>query len=331
MTDNPTPDNTADTEASTDTKRTRPFPKIGNDAPVPRTPPSRRMLWTVGGVVAAALLIGQSFKVVPAGYVGVVFSALSGVKPGVIQEGVHFVTPFVDRVNLYDAKLQEITLAHTDENGGESGAIRARSKEGLDITADVTVQFRIDRSKAAILHKELGRGYVQTVISPQIRSKVRDAIGQFSAADIISTQRQQVEGRITDALREVFTKNNLLLDAVLLRELRIPDSIAKAIEQKQAAEQQVAVERNKLQQAEISAQREVVVAEGAAKSAVAKARGDAEALTLRGRALRENPLLIQLTVAEKLAPGINTVMLPADGNFLLDLKSLQSAATTPKP
>ncbi|UQN06017.1 prohibitin family protein [Deinococcus sp. QL22] len=331
MTDNPSPGNTAENEATSTPKNSRPFLKMGNDAPVARKPPSRRLLWTVGGVVAAALLIGQSFKVIPAGYVGVVFSALSGVKPGVIQEGVHFVTPFVDRVNLYDARLQEITLAHTDEDGGESGAIRARSKEGLDITADVTVQFRIDRSKAAILHKELGRGYVQTVISPQIRSKVRDAIGQFSAADIISTQRQQVEGRITDALREVFTNNNLLLDAVLLRELRIPDSIAKAIELKQAAEQQVAVERNKLQQAEISAQRAVVEAEGAAKSAIAKARGDAEALTLRGRALRENPLLIQLTVAEKLSPGIQTVMLPADGNFLLDMKSLQTAAKTTKP
>ncbi|WP_019009630.1 prohibitin family protein [Deinococcus aquatilis] len=331
MTDNTTPGDTADNEASSDTKRTRSFPKISNDPPIPRRPPSSRLLWTIGGVVAAALLIGQSIKVVPAGYVGVVFSALSGVKPSSLQEGVHFVTPFVDQVNLYDAKLQEITLAHTEETGGEDGAIRARSQEGLDITADVTVQFRIDRTKAAILHKELGRNYVQTVISPQIRSKVRDAIGQFSAADIISTKRQQVEASITGALREVFTKNNLLLDAVLLRELRIPDSIAKAIEQKQAAEQQVAVERNRLQQATISAQREVVVAEGAAKSAIAKARGDAEALTLRGRALRENPQLIQLTVAEKLAPGINTVMLPADGNFLLDLKSLQTAASTAKP
>lgn len=295
--------------------------KVGTGTPLQLKPPKRGVALTVGGLLLAALLVGQSVKVIPAGYVGVVFSALSGVKGGVLQEGIHFLVPFVDRVNLYDARLQEVTLAHTVSDGDE-GAIRARSKEGLDITADVTVQFRIDRAKAAILHKELGRNYLQTVIRPQVRSKVRDSIGQFSAADIISTERRAVEASITGALRQVFERNNLVLDSVLLRELRIPDSIAKAIEQKQAAEQQVAVEKNRLQQANISAQRAVVEAEGAAKASVAKARGEAEALSLRGRALRENPQLIQLTVAEKLSPGIQTVMLPSDGNFLLDVANL---------
>ncbi|BBN94633.1 SPFH domain/Band 7 family/prohibitin (PHB) protein [Deinococcus grandis] len=292
--------------------------------------PNRRAALILGGLLIAGVLVAQSVKVVPAGYVGVAFSALSGVKGQPLQEGVHFLVPFVDHVTLYDAKLQEVTLAHNIQDGDE-GAIRARSKEGLEITADVTVQFRVDRAKAAQLHKELGRDYVRTVIRPQVRSKVRDAIGQFSAADIISTQRQQVEASITNALRQVFQQNNLTLDSVLLRELRIPDSVAKAIEQKQTAEQQVAVERNKLQQANIAAQRAVVEAEGAAKASVAKARGEAEALSLRGRALRENPQLIQLTVAEKLSPGIQTVMLPSDGNFLLDVGNLTGRSATPKP
>ncbi|PNY82573.1 prohibitin family protein [Deinococcus koreensis] len=294
----------------------------------------RRLAYIAGGVILLLWLLAQGVKVIPAGFVGVVFSAFSGVKPDVLQEGIHFVVPFVDRVNLYDARLQQVTLAHDTPGAGDAeGAIRARSKEGLDITADVTVQFRIDRSKAAILHKELGRNYLETVIRPQVRSKVRDAIGQFSAADIISTKRQQVEASITAALTQVFTRNNLTLDSVLLRELRIPDSIAKAIEQKQAAEQQVEVERNRLLQADISAKRAVVEAQGLAKAAVARAGGEAQALSLRGKALRENPQLIQLTVAEKLSPTIQTVMMPADGNFLIDLKSLtpQAAAAAAKP
>lgn len=300
----------------------------------PRTslrPPGRPAALLVGGLLVAAVIISQGVKVIPAGYVGVVFSSFSGVKSRPLQEGIHLLVPFVDRVNLYDARLQEVTLAHTTQDGDE-GAIRARSKEGLDITADVTVQFRVDRSKAATLHKELGRDYLRTVIRPQVRSKVRDAIGQFGAADIISSKRQEVEASITTELRKIFERNNLILDSVLLRELRIPDSIAKAIEQKQAAEQQVAVERNRLQQSTISAQRAVVEAEGSAKASVAKARGEAEALSLRGRALRENPQLIQLTVAEKLSPGIQTVMLPSTGNFLLDVGTLtQPAKAAAKP
>lgn len=305
----------------TETPGTRP-----ETVKLPRSPRglSANRALLLGGLALAALLIFESVRVVPAGYVGVGFNKLSG-NLSTLQEGVHFVVPGVQQLNLYDARLQEVTLAHNVQDGDE-GAINARSKEGLGITADVTVQFRIDRSKAAVLHKELGRDYLRTVIRPQVRSKVRDAIGQFNAAELISTQRQQVEASIIKSLSQEFTRNNLILDSVLLRELRIPESVAKAIEEKQTAEQQVAVQKNKLQQAQISAQQAVVDAEGKAKAAIATARGEAEALSLRGKALRENPQLIQLTVAEKLSPGIQTVMLPADGNFLLNLQDLGGVA-----
>ena len=293
-------------------------PKTKTQVNLPRMTPGRAV--TLGALALAALLAFQSVRVVPAGYVGVAFNKLSG-GLSTLQEGVHFVVPGIQQLNLYDARLQEVTLAHGVQDGDE-GAINARSQEGLNITADVTVQFRIDRAKAALLHKELGRDYQRTVSRPQVRSKVRDAIGQFNAAELISSQRKQVEESVTQALREEFSRNNLILDSVLLRELKIPDSVAKAIEEKQTAEQQVAVQKNRLQQAQISAQQAVVEAEGKAKAAVATARGEAEALSLRGRALRENPQLIQLTVAEKLAPGIQTVMLPADGNFLLNLQDM---------
>ncbi|WP_083653377.1 prohibitin family protein [Deinococcus marmoris] len=308
----------------------RPNP-VNNPSGPPPTPQIRispRLGWIIGGVVVVGLIVSQSVRVIPAGFVGVVFSALSGVKPSPLEAGLHFVVPFVDQVTLYDARLQEVTLARETAQSDE-GSIRARSKEGLDITADVTVQFRIDRNKAAILHKELGRNYINTVLRPQVRSKVRDSIGQFGAADLISNQRTQLETSITTELEKAFTRNNLVLDAILLRELKIPESVANAIEEKQTAEQQVAVETNRLRQSEISAQRAVVKAEGEAKAAVATAKGQAEALSLRGRALKENPQLIQLTVAERLAPGIQTVMLPSDGNFLLDLKSF-GTQTLPK-
>ena len=305
----------------TETPDTRP-----KTVKLPRSPRglSANRAVLLGALALAALLVFESVRVVPAGYVGVGFNKFSG-NLSTLQEGVHFVVPGVQQLNLYDARLQEVTLAHNVQDGDE-GAINARSKEGLGITADVTVQFRIDRSKAAVLHKELGRDYLRTVIRPQVRSKVRDAIGQFNAAELISTQRQQVEASIIKSLSQEFTRNNLILDSVLLRELRIPESVAKAIEEKQTAEQQVAVQKNKLQQAQISAQQAVVDAEGKAKAAIATARGEAEALSLRGRALRENPQLIQLTVAEKLSPGIQTVMLPADGNFLLNLQDLGGVA-----
>ncbi|HEX2864057.1 MAG TPA: prohibitin family protein [Deinococcales bacterium] len=290
----------------------------------------RRALATPGlgllilGVVAAVAF--ASVVVVPAGNVGVVFNAVSGVKANGLEPGAHFLVPGLESVVLYPTRLQELTLARQGEGGPNvDESIKARSKEGLEISVDITVQFRVPAAGIAQFHKDPGPNYVDTVIRPQVRSKVRDAIGQFSAADLISTQRTELEAQVNKALGAAFTRSNLELVGLLLREIRIPDSVAKVIEEKQTAEQQVAIERNKLQQANIQAQRAVVQAQGEAKAAVARAEGEAKALQLRGTALKSNPELIQLTFAEKLSPSVQTIMMPSSGNFLFNLADLSTA------
>jgi len=270
----------------------------------------------------AVAFLSQSFVVVPAGNVGVVFNALRGVQPVVLGEGFHIVLPGIQSVILYEARLKEVTL-EAQGNNRAGDAINARSKEGLDISVDVTVQYRIRAQDAAKLHQQLGPRYLETLIIPQIRSRVRDAVGQFNAAELISTQRAQLEASVNQGLKTALQDNFIQLESVLLREIRIPQSVAKVIEEKQTAEQQVQIAENKKRQAEIDAQKVVVEAKGLRDAAILRAEGEAQAIRLRGEALKVSPEVIQLTVAEKLAPGINTVMLPATGNFLLDLRSLQ--------
>ena len=279
----------------------------------------------IAGLAVAAL--SQSFVVVPAGHVGVVFNVLGGVQPTPLGEGLRLVIPGVQSVILYDARLKEVTLAkgRAPAGAGTSGedAITARSKEGLEIGVDVTVQYRIKREEAPQLHRNLGPGYLETLIVPQIRSKVRDAVGLFNAAELISTQRTQLEAAVTKELRENLDAQHIELVSVLLRRIDIPPSVAQVIEEKQTAEQQVQVEINRRRQAEIAAQRAVIQAKGERDAAILRAEGEARAIRLRGEALRQSPEVIQLTVAEKLAPNIQTIMIPTTGNFLLDLRSLQ--------
>lgn len=287
-------------------------------------------LLAIGLIIAA---ISQSFVVVPAGYVGVVFNVFGGVQPNPLSEGFHIVLPGIQNVILYDARLKEVTLAQgpTGNNTPGEDAITARSKEGLDIGVDVTVQYRIIGLEAPLLHRNLGPSYLETLIVPQIRSKIRDAVGLFNAAELISTQRTQLEAAVTQGLKEDLKDKHIELVSVLLRRIDIPDSVAKVIEEKQTAEQQVQVSGNKKRQAEIDAQSLVVKAKGERDAAILKAEGEAQAIRLRGEALKASPQVIQLTVAEKLAPGINTVMVPSSGNFLLDLRTLQTAAAAPAP
>ncbi len=269
------------------------------------------------------LLLAYSLVVVPAGHVGVVFDVFRGVQPRPLGEGVHVVLPVLQQVVLYDARVKEVTLSapHEGERRVDT-SIRARSREGLEIGVDVTVQYRVLKAQAPRLHQEVGPGYLETLIVPQVRSKVRDAVGQYSAAELISTQRAALEASVVQGLEESLRQYHIELVSVLLREIRIPEAVAKVIEEKQTAEQQVQIEINRRKQAEIAAQRRVIEAQGERDAAILRAEGEARAIELRGRALRNAPEVVQLTFAEKLAPGVQTVFVPATGNFLLDLRGL---------
>ena len=275
------------------------------------------------GVGILIFVAAQAFVSVPVGSVAIVVNRLTGLKPGALEPGAHLVLPGIETPFYYNTRLQELTLSRRGEGGPNiDESIKALSREGLEISADVTVQFQIIPSLAPTLHQTIGTDYINVVIRPQVRSKVRDSIGKFNATDLISTKRKALENNVIAALEGVFKDANLELKAVLLRELRIPDSVAKAIEEKQTAEQRVQTEKNNRDAERIRADTVYVTAQGAAKAAVERAKGEATALSLRGAALKNNPQLIQLTVAEKLAPTVQTIMMPTTGNFLLNLDSL---------
>ena len=277
------------------------------------------------GLVAAGL--SQAFVVVPAGNVGVVFNVFGGVQDDELGEGFHIVLPVLQQVTLYDVRQQELTLSQ--ETGDQ---VTARSSEGLEINVDATILYQADRANAARLHQDIGPSYEPVRIRPEVRSQIRDAIGQYAAADLISTLRTELQQNVESSLRDALSQDNVVVLAVLLRDIRIPTSITNAIEEKQAAEQQVEVEENRRRQAEISAQRRVIEAEGERDAAIARAEGEAEALRLRGESIRANPEIIDLEVAQRLAPSIQTIMIPSDNNFLLDVRSLtQPRAPTPAP
>jgi prohibitin 2 len=273
----------------------------------------------IAGIVAglALVFLSYAFVVIPAGHVGVMFNVFGGVQDRELSEGFHIVLPVIQQVTQYDVRQQEITLATTTGDH-----INARSSEGLDIGVDVTVLYQVVGSEAAKLHQDIGPSYVAIRLRPQIRTAVRDGIANYNAANLISSQRAELQRLIEQALATSLAPDNIKILGVLLRDVRIPTLITSAIEEKQAAEQQVEVEENRRRQAEIAAQRRVIEAEGERDASIARATGEAEALRLRADALRGNPDLIQLEFAQRLAPTVQTIMLPTDGSFLLDIRQL---------
>jgi len=280
--------------------------------------PLRRLGVTLAVVGLIGVGLSRAFVVVPAGNVGVVFNVFGGGQDDEIGEGFHIILPVVQQVTLYDVRQQELTLSRAMNDN-----VAGRSSEGLEINVDATVLYQVIANEAAKLHQDIGPSYEAVRVRPEVRSQIRDAIGGYAAADLISVSRTELQQMVEDNLADALVEDNVRVLAVLMRDIRIPDSITTAIEEKQAAEQQVEVEENRRRQAEIAAQRRVIEAEGERDAAIARAEGEAEALRLRGESLRNNPEIIELEVAQRLAPGIETILLPSDNNFLLDLRSLQ--------
>ncbi len=275
------------------------------------------VLLVAAGVVIA--IFSRAFVIIGPGQVGVVFNIFSGVQDKERGEGLQIILPVLQQVEKFSAREQELTFA--SENNDD---IDALSQEGLSIGIDATIRYQIIRDQASTIYQTLGKDgdYQTTLIRPQVRSIIRNAVAKYKAVDLISTKRTELESDITTALNESLRKGNITLIEVLLRDVRIPRSVSEAIEQKQTAEQQVAIEENRKLQAEIAAKRAKTIAEGERDAAIARAQGEAEALSLRGKAIRENPEIIQLEIAQKLSPSIQTIMLPSEGNFLLDVGGL---------
>lgn len=283
----------------------------------------QRGLGSLGGlllIVGVALaILSRAFVVIGAGEVGVVFNIFYGVQDKERGEGLQIILPVLQTVEKFNAREQAITFA-----SGNQEDIDALSQEGLKIGIDATIRYQINPNEASTIYQTLGADgeYQSTLIRPQVRSLIRNAVANYKAAEVISTQRSALEQEISETLTKSLAEGNIILKEVLLREVRIPQTVQQAIEEKQTAEQRVEIEENLKKQAEIAAKRAKTIAEGERDAAIARAQGEAEALTLRGKAIRENPEIIQLEIAQKLAPTIQTIMLPSEGNFLLDVGSL---------
>jgi regulator of protease activity HflC (stomatin/prohibitin superfamily) len=142
---------------------------------------------------------------------------------------------------------------------------------------------------------------------------------------------------MTDAVRsEIASKleeNGLVLVDYVLRNITFSEEYAASVEQKQIAEQQAqqakfVVEQRKQeaeqarQTAQGQADARVIAAKGDAEARLINAEAEAKALEMIAAALKDNPDLITYQYVQKLAPGIQVMLVPNDTPYLLPLPTL---------
>jgi len=195
---------------------------------------------------------------VKSGERAVIFNTLSGQldKQNVIGPGFHLKVPWAD-VYIYDVTENQIeeTMDVLDKNG-------------LNINVDITVRFHPMYDSIGEIYETFRQEYVRRLVIPEVRSTVRQVMGRYTAEEIYSTKRPEVEGAIkseTDAILGA-PGNNVEMRALLIRSIKLPEQIRLAIENKLKQEQEALAYQFKLDKERSEAERKKIAAEGESRA-----------------------------------------------------------------
>jgi regulator of protease activity HflC (stomatin/prohibitin superfamily) len=139
-------------------------------------------------------------------------------------------------------------------------------KSGLSIHMDVTVRFNPMPDKIGYIYEKFNVDYVNVLVVPEIRSAVRQVMGRFTAEEIYSTKRAEVESTIKGEAEKVLLANNVNMVALLIRSIVLPDQIRIAIESKLQQEQEALAYQFRLDKEKSEAERKRIAAEGESRA-----------------------------------------------------------------
>jgi regulator of protease activity HflC (stomatin/prohibitin superfamily) len=219
----------------------------------------------VAGVILIALgAFTSMFKKIDTGQVGV--KTLFGkVDDDVLYSGLHIVNPLID-ITPFDVKTQNYTMSAVHDEGMKSGddAIRVLSADGLEVTIDLSVLFKVSPSQAPRILRQIGDDYLDKIVRPVSRTAIRDNAVSYEAVALYSTKREEFQNRIFNTINRSFAKRGLILEQLLVRNITLPESVKKTIESKINAEQDAQKMIFVLQKEKQEAERKRVEAQGIA-------------------------------------------------------------------
>lgn len=203
-------------------------------------------------------------KQIDTGYVGV--QALFGkIQSTVLNSGLNIINPLVD-VKDVDVRTQNYTMSGIHDEGERSGddAIRVLTRDGLEVTIDLSVLYRVNAGNAPKLIQMVGVEFKDKIIRPVTRTKIRDNAVYYDAVELYSTKRDEFQTRIFKGIDDEFNKRGLILENLLVRNISLPQTVKLTIESKINAEQDAQKMQFVLQKEKQEAERKRVEAQGIA-------------------------------------------------------------------
>jgi len=220
---------------------------------------NRRLPLIVLAVVAVIVVLALSsslFYTIQASERAIIFYPFgNGLdKENIMGPGFHMKAPWND---VYTYQVNERT---SNEN------MDVLASNGLSIHVDISVRFYPIPEKIGYIHEQFTRDYENILVIPELRSTVRQVMGRYTAEEIYSTKRAEVETAIKNETENVLSKNFVTATAVLIRSIQLPEQIKVAIENKLQQEQEALAYQFRLDKEKSEAERKRIAAEGESRA-----------------------------------------------------------------
>lgn len=256
------------------------------------------------GAFGVGYLGYHSLFSVDGGHRGVVFNRLQGIKDDIFAEGTHFIIPWLEWPIIYDVRTRPTELS------SYSGT---RDLQYVNIA--LRVLYRPEVTKLADITRRYGEDYDRRILPSIINETLKAIIAMYNAEQL-TTQREEVSSRIKRDLQERAHDFYIQIQDCAITHLEFSKEFAKAVEDKQIAQQEAEQARYLVQLAEQDKKSKIIAAEGEARAAL-----------LIGDSMKRNPVFAELRridaarhVAHTLANSGNRVFLNSD-SLLVNMMS----------
>jgi prohibitin 1 len=196
-----------------------------------------------------SLALFSSCTIIRPGQVGVK-QKMGKLSDEITTQGSVVFNPFTSRVIKTSIQTNNMELS-----------LSLPSKEGLSITSQISILYRLDKDKVPAVIRTYGLSY-ETIIANVFRSASADICAKFFAKDMHSGMRAEIELAIKTKMAETLNKDGILIESVLMKSIQLPEGLAGSIERKLQAEQDAMRMEFVLQQQKLEAERIIIEAKG---------------------------------------------------------------------
>lgn len=233
----------------------------------------KQLKYVAGGLLFLGLFL-DAWTIVPNGYAGIVLRMQSYDRT--ISSGFHLKIPLLESVIKLSTRVQVYEATAS-----------SFSKDTQSADTKIALNYHLSQDVLGIFWSKIGGGYETTIIAPAIQESVKVATAKFTAQELVE-KRPEVKNEIQKELTARLQAKYIMVDDFSIINFDFSEAYEKSTEAKQVAYQDALTAKNKLEQVKYEAEQAIVQAEGKAK-----------ALEIEGRAITQNPQVLQGRAIEK--------------------------------